>query len=60
MELKDEFIVKDTGEVEGFNGSTSKPYGRIMQDIALYNKAILVDFYIMNYNAPHKGLFDRG
>lgn len=43
----------------GFNGLTSKPYGKIMLDMSLHKKVISVDFYIMNYNVPHNGLFGR-
>lgn len=53
MELKDEFIIKDVGEVASFNGLTLNSYGWVMTGIVLDNKAVLVDIYLMNYNAPH-------
>lgn len=56
MELKDEFIIKEVGEVAGFNSFTSKPYVKIMLDITVHNKAISIKFNLMNYNAPHNGL----
>lgn len=56
MELKYEFITKDVGKMAEFNGLTSKPYGRVILDIALHIKAILIDFYLMNYSVSHIGL----
>lgn len=51
MEMKDKFIIKYVGGVARFNGSTSKPYGWVMLDIALPGKAVSVYLYLMNYNA---------
>lgn len=61
MELKDKFIIKDIGEVVGFNGLTSSLCGQVRLDITMNNKVILIYFYLMNYCAPHNRLwgFDR-
>lgn len=53
MELRDEFIVKDVGELFSLNGSTSKPYGRTVLDIVVHNKVVSIDFYLMDYNDPN-------
>lgn len=61
MELKDEFITKDGGKVAGFNRSTSRSSLRVMLDIALHDKAVSVDFYLMKYiNGPYNGLLRHG
>lgn len=59
MDLKDEFVIKDVGKLTCFNGSTSKPYGRVMLDIALHNKVVLLDFYLINFNTLHNGLLGQ-
>lgn len=59
MELKDEFTMKDVGEVASFNGSTYRPYGRVMLENALHDKAGSIDFYFKNYNTLHNGLIGR-
>lgn len=51
MELKDELIVKGVHVVARSNGSTSKSYGWVVQDIALHGKAVSIDFYLINYDA---------
>lgn len=52
MELTNEFAVKDVGKVDGFNGSTSKPYGRVMLNIELHDMNVSIDLYLLNYIAP--------
>lgn len=59
MKLKDELILKNVGEVAGFNGSTSQPYGKIMLNVTLHNKVVSSDFYLMSYNPPTMGSWEE-
>lgn len=58
IKLQDDFIVKNIGEVAGFNGAPSKPYGRVL-DIELHGKVVSMEFYLMKYNSPHNGLLNH-
>lgn len=46
MEFPDVSIVKDVGEVAGFNKSTSKPYGRAILITELHGKSFFM--YLFN------------
>lgn len=59
MELKNELIVKNMGEVACFNRSTLQPYRKVMLNITLHNKLVSIDFYLMQYNTPYNGLLGR-
>lgn len=60
MNLKEEFIINDIGEVAGFNGSTSRIFRKLMLDITPYNKVASFNFYLMDYNTAHNGLLGCG
>lgn len=44
------------GEVDGFIGSTTKVFRKVILDITLHNKVVSIDFYLIDYNEPYNGL----
>ena len=59
MEFDQNHIIQDMGEISGFNGAVSIQAGRILLDIELAGKQISIDFFLMDYSAPHNALLGR-
>lgn len=59
MQIDMDLIVRDTGEIAGFNGAVSIPVGRISLDVELAGKAVSIDFFLMEQTSPHNALLGR-